>query len=85
MIEGDRSNQLIRMGHEEYDARVPAAGSAVTRHLRLVVAAVMLAATAVSAQSDAPGGRHRIDVPYDGRFTFVRLRWQSGGLSPLSR
>src|SRR6185295_17246472 len=30
------------------------------------------------AQFDAPGGRHRLDIPYDGRITFVRLRWQSG-------
>jgi len=53
----------------------------VTQQLRLVAAALLLAATVTSAQFGAPGGRHRIDIPYDGRFTFVRLRWQSGGLS----
>src|SRR6185503_18142251 len=30
-----------------------------------------------TAQFDAPGLRHRTDVAYDGRFTFVRLRWRS--------
>ena len=41
-------------------------------------AALTLGATTASAQFDAPGGRHRLDLPYDGRFTFVRLRWQGG-------
>ena len=40
---------------------------------------MLLAATTVSAQFDAPGRRYRTDITYDGRFTFVRLRWQSGG------
>jgi len=57
-----------------------AVDSTVTRQLRLIAVVVLLTAT-VSAQFDAPGRRHRTDVPYDGRFTFVRLRWQSGGLS----
>lgn len=40
--------------------------------------AVVLAATvALAGQRDRPGGRHRTDVEYDGRFTFVRLRWSS--------
>lgn len=40
--------------------------------------AVVLAATvALAGQRDRPGGRHRTDVDYDGRFTFVRLRWAS--------
>ena len=41
-------------------------------------ACLLLAATSAFAQFDAPRGRHRLDVPYDGRITFVRLRWQSG-------
>ena len=39
---------------------------------RLIAVAVLLAATA-SAQHDP----YRADVEYDGRFTFVRLRWKS--------
>src|SRR5438093_13022646 len=31
------------------------------------------------AQRDAPGLPHRTDLTYDGRFTFVRLRWGSDG------
>ena len=42
-------------------------------------AALLLAATTASAQFDAPGPPYRTDLTYDGRFTFVRLRWQSGG------
>ena len=42
------------------------------RTLRLVAVAVLLAATA-SAQHDP----YRPDIEYDGRFTFVRLRWKS--------
>jgi hypothetical protein len=30
-----------------------------------------------AAQFDAPGRPHRVDVPYDGKVVFVRLRWQS--------
>ena len=40
--------------------------------LRMVAVAVLVATTA-SAQRDA----YRTDIPYDGRFTFVRLRWKS--------
>src|SRR5262249_58088921 len=36
-------------------------------------AVVLLAATTASAQHDP----YRSDVAYDGRFTFVRLRWKS--------
>ena len=39
---------------------------------RLIAVAVLVAATA-SAQHDP----YRADVAYDGRFTFVRLRWKS--------
>ena len=35
-------------------------------------------AASASAQFDAPGsGDYRHDIAYDGRFTFVRLRWRS--------
>ena len=45
--------------------------------LRAAVSLVFISATAAAAQFDLPGGRHRLDVPYDGQFTFVRLRWKS--------
>ena len=48
------------------------------RWLRLAVVAVLIAAATASAQYDAaPAGHHRTDLTYDGRFTFVRLRWKS--------
>jgi hypothetical protein len=56
--------------------------------MRQAVAAVLLVsvvATAAAVQFDRQGGdaAYRSDPPYDGRFTFVRLRWQSdlGGFS----
>jgi hypothetical protein len=41
---------------------------------------LLFAATAAagSVQFDAPGRPQRTDTAYDGQFTFVRLRWQSG-------
>ena len=42
------------------------------RTLRLLVLGVLIAATA-SGQRDS----YRNDLAYDGRFTFVRLRWKS--------
>ena len=39
---------------------------------RLIAVAVLVATTA-SAQHDP----YRADIEYDGRFTFVRLRWES--------
>jgi hypothetical protein len=51
--------------------------AAVARWLRLLGLALISAASA-SAQFDAPGmGHYRTDITYDGRFTFVRLRWKS--------
>ena len=44
----------------------------------LVIGCVM----GVSAQPN-PDGWGRSDVPYDGRFTFVRLRWTSGTYAAL--
>jgi Domain of unknown function (DUF4159) len=42
----------------------------------LPLAAVALsAAVAAAAQFDPPGRPHRTDLTYDGRVTFVRLRW----------
>jgi hypothetical protein len=55
--------------------------------MRLAIAALVLlvAGTAAAVQFDRQGGdaAYRSDPPYDGRFTFVRLRWQSdfGGFS----
>ncbi len=57
----------------------------VGRWLRLATAAAFAAATTASAQYDAPGLRHREDLTYDGRFTFVRLRWGGGGLGSRFR
>ena len=48
------------------------------RWLRLLMVGLSAGATA-TAQFDAPALRHRTDVTYDGRFTFVRLRWGSDG------
>jgi hypothetical protein len=42
-----------------------------------VAVVIFITTTAASAQFDAPGGRYRTDLAYDGRFTFVRLRWRS--------
>jgi hypothetical protein len=48
----------------------------VARWLRPLGLALLLATTAF-AQFDAPSYRaYPANVPYDGRFTFVRLRWQ---------
>ena len=35
----------------------------------------LAASTAGSAQFGGRGDEHRLDLPYDGRVTFVRLRW----------
>src|SRR5262245_35710506 len=47
----------------------------------LVIGALLLAmATAGYAQfGGVRGFRYPTNLSYDGRFTFVRLRWQSGG------
>ena len=47
------------------------------RWLRIALAVIFSAATAAAVQFDAPGQPHRTDLTYDGRFTFVRLRWAS--------
>jgi hypothetical protein len=39
------------------------------------IVSVLVFATVV--QSDRSGRSYRLDLPYDGRFTFVRLRWKS--------
>jgi hypothetical protein len=47
--------------------------------LRTAGALCFVSVAAVSAQFDrAPQTGYRVDVPYDGQLTFVRLRWQSG-------
>jgi uncharacterized protein DUF4159 len=50
----------------------------VPRWLR-VVAGLLFAATTASAQFDT-SPTYRTDLSYDGRFTFVRLRWRGGSL-----
>jgi len=40
-----------------------------------VVALLISATAAAAAQFERPGLPHRTDITYDGRFTFVRLRW----------
>jgi hypothetical protein len=45
---------------------------------RLAVVLLVVTAASAAAQYDAPGV-YRSDLDYTGRFTFVRLRWQSGG------
>jgi hypothetical protein len=51
----------------------------VPRWGRTVAAICFASITAVTAQYDRPGQRgHRTDLEYDGQFTFVRLRWNSG-------
>ena len=47
------------------------------RWLHIASAVIFSAATAAAVQFDAPGPPHRTDLTYDGRFTFVRLRWTS--------
>ena len=49
----------------------------VRRWLRIASAVIFSAASAAAVQFDAPGQPSRTDVTYDGRFTFVRLRWTS--------
>jgi len=49
----------------------------VPRWLRVAAVVTFIAATAAAVQFDAPGRRHRSDVTYNGKFTFVRLRWKS--------
>lgn len=52
------------------------------RRLPIVIAVVLASAAAGAVQFDAPSRYpHRIDVEYDGRFTFVRLRWGGGSAS----
>ena len=47
------------------------------RKLRMLAVVALSCATAVSAQPTS-GDWGRPDIPYDGGFTFVRLRWTSG-------
>ena len=58
--------------------------TAVTRWLRIAAALCLASVAALTAQYDRPPqAGHRFDVDYDGRLTFVRLRW--GGGSGFSR
>jgi len=49
----------------------------VARWLRLLLMTLAVGATPAPAQRDAPALPHRTDLEYDGRFTFIRLRWGS--------
>jgi hypothetical protein len=49
----------------------------VRRGLLLASAALAVGAATAAAQYEAAGETHRMDLAYDGRFTFVRLRWGS--------
>ena len=51
----------------------------VRRALLLLLVIAVAAVSSASAQFRQARTSHRVDVPYDGRFTFVRLRWGSGG------
>jgi hypothetical protein len=51
----------------------------VPRWVRCAAALCFASVTAVTAQYDrAAQGPHDTDFNYDGQFTFVRLRWNSG-------
>jgi uncharacterized protein DUF4159 len=47
------------------------------RSVNASLALIFSVASAVSVQFDGPLQSHRTDLTYDGRFTFVRLRWGS--------
>jgi hypothetical protein len=49
----------------------------VPRWLGIAAAVAFIAATAATVRSDAQVRPRQADSPYDGRFTFVRLRWKS--------
>jgi hypothetical protein len=51
----------------------------VGRWLRLLMVILSAGAMPADAQRDAHALPHRTDLTYDGRFTFVRLRWGSDG------
>jgi hypothetical protein len=48
--------------------------------VHFALAVVFSAVLAAAVQSDAAIQPHRTDVAYDGRFTFVRLRWGSDSM-----
>jgi hypothetical protein len=54
----------------------------VSRWPRLIAAALLAGTGGVGAPAQDRGGYYPSNISYDGRFTFVRLRWQSDfGLS----
>src|SRR6185295_5031191 len=60
-------------GRMEYDGRVPH-----RRTLLTVVLTLALAATALAQYGGPRGPFHEYpNIPYDGRFTFVRIRYQT--------
>jgi hypothetical protein len=50
----------------------------VPRWLRSASAVIFITATAAAVRFDAQAPTHRGEVTYDGQFTVVRLRWDSG-------
>ena len=46
---------------------------------RLALLLLFAASTTAGAQFGRRDDTHRLDLPYDGRFTFVRLRWGGDG------
>ena len=49
----------------------------MSRWPRLIAAALLAGTGAVGAPAQDRGGYYPSNISYDGRFTFVRLRWQS--------
>src|SRR4051795_679915 len=70
----DRQSRRIGAPREsKYDARVPR-----RRILLTAVLSLALAATALAQYGGPRGPFHEYpNVPYDGRFTFVRIRYQT--------
>ena len=48
------------------------------KRFRIAVLATLVAGTVLAGQDRGSNGRWHTTPDYDGRFTFVRLRWQSG-------
>ena len=59
--------------------------------VRVMVSLLLLAAAPLAAQrgegrSRLPAGEPiKVNLPYDGRFTFARIRWDAGGANVFSR
>ena len=69
---GELSGEIIQTGFSK--------GGALRRGRwrQIVVLAAIVAGTVLHGQNRSRGREWRTDPEYDGRFTFVRLRWNSG-------